>query len=128
MNSEVDAQSGPAHDGPPPLPEIETIFGALVTAASTGGLTDLQAMVAAALCEAMTGVALDPHACLYVTPPQLAEAIAHEDEFFRTRVVQNMMLLALLVKPFPVEVGRRIGDYAEALKLDERMHQDPILL
>ncbi len=124
MTSEVETPSDPANDGPRPLPEIEMIFGALVTAASTAGLTDLQALVAAALCEAMTGVVLDPHACLYVTPPQLAEAIGHEDEFFRNRIVQSMMLLGLLVKPFPIEVGRRIGDYAEALKLDERMHQD----
>lgn len=124
MTSEVDVPSDPAHDGPPPLPEIEAVFGAMVTAASSAGLTDLQAMVAAALCEAMTGVALDPRACLPVTPPQLAVAMGHEDEFFRIRVVQSMMLLGLLVKPFPIEVGRQIGDYAEALELDERMHQD----
>jgi hypothetical protein len=111
--------------GPPTNDEISLIFGAIVTAAAHGGeLTQLQSMLCTALCEAMTGFVLDPNVCDRFTASELAQGVARRDALFRTRIVQNMVLVAMLVRPFSDEAGQRIDEYATALNVDDEFHRE----
>lgn len=126
MNDPVPFPSKSEADfGPPSSAEIELIFGGITTAvAQDGGLTRLQSMLLTALCEAMTGGSFDPDECDRVTESELAEGLARRDEMFRTRVVQSMVLVALLVRPFSEETGQRIDDYATALGVEDEFHRE----
>ncbi len=53
----------------------------------------------------MTSIVLDPNACGRFTASELAQGLARRDALFRTRIVQNMVLVALLVRPFSDETG-----------------------
>lgn len=108
-----------AVDDPPTRDEIETRFGALVTAvAPAGNLTKVQAMVVRSLVEAMAGIRLDPYDCRVVLPAELVPVVDGWDELSKARIVQDMMLVALPVHPFATETGDWIGRYAAAIGAD----------
>jgi hypothetical protein len=95
--------------------------GVASVVAGAGGLTPLQRTLIEALFAAMTGHAVDVDAFRPMTPHDVAVALAPRNLQFRTRVVQNMLLCALVLRPLPEEVADRISETARELGVDESM-------
>ncbi|MCZ7528607.1 MAG: hypothetical protein M5U14_20880 [Acidimicrobiia bacterium] len=89
------------------------------------GWTELQHVLMSAMCEALGGVEFDP--AWYddvVTPMDLARGLARRDEFVRARILQQVVLAALVLNPTPPEVMARIGRVATALGVGEHFLGD----
>ena len=83
-------------------------------------LSELQKVLIEALFEAMTG-----HPAALDAPPvgaeEFAMALARRNAVFRTRIVQNMVLAALVLRPLPRDVADRVAGFARALSVDDGM-------
>jgi hypothetical protein len=106
---------------PPGPEETAAISRALAAAvAGPGGLTATQRLLLDAIVPAMTGhparLAAGP-----LAPDELAAVLARRDLAFRGRIVQLMILGALVVHPLPVEVADRVAAYARELGVDDGM-------
>jgi len=107
---------------PPGAVEVEELGHAVLSAVGTGdGPTPLQIVLVTAMFEAMTGHTVDIADHRHVGPDELAAALARRDEAFRTRIVQVMVLVALIVRPLPVEVADNVVAYSRALGIDDGM-------
>lgn len=107
------------HD-PPTEQEVQLVVNAIATgAAGPGGLTPLQEMLLEAQTEMMTGFSVDQTQRRVVGPRELAEALADRDRIYRVRILQEIILPALLLNPVPSEVGVKIADYGRALGVGE---------
>ena len=107
---------------PPDADETQAIMSAVATAVGgTEGLLPMQVALLEALAPAMTGnhIRLDDRAT--VTAPELAAALSRRTPAFRTRIVQIMVLCALLRHPIPDDVADAVGAYARALDVEEGM-------
>lgn len=107
--------------GPPDATEVALLGRGVVSAVTPpGGLTDLQRVLVTSMFESMTGHPVDTAA-----PPlsagELAAALADRNEAFRTRIVQVMLLGALVLRPLPEEVAGRVANYARELSVDDGM-------
>lgn len=102
---------------PPERDELRLICGGVRTsAAPRSGWTELQQLMMSAQCEALGGIEYDPAwDDDVVSPMQLARGLARRDEFVRSRILQQVVLAALLLDPTPPEVVERIGQVATAL-------------
>lgn len=89
--------------------------------AGPGGLTPLQKVLIEALFPAMTGHPVDVDACPPLSAPEVALALAPRDLQFRTRVVQIMLLCALVLRPLPEVVADQVAACARELGVDEGM-------
>ena len=98
-----------------------TARGIASAAAGPDGLTDIQALLLEALVLALTDHEVDAAALEPVTPAEFAEGMAARNLAFRTRGVQMMLLLALVLRPLPEEVVDHIGAFAHELGVDEGM-------
>jgi hypothetical protein len=102
---------------PPGREELRLICAGVHTnAAPDTGWTELQHVIASAQCKALGGIELDP--AWYddvVTPMDLARGLARRDEFVRSRILQQVVLAAMVLNPTPPEVVERIGQVATAL-------------
>ena len=111
---------------PPGRGELRLICGGVHTnAAPDSGWTELQHVLMSAMCEALGGIELDP--AWYddvVTPMDLARGLARRDEFVRSRILQQVVLAALVLNPTPPEVVERIGQVATALGVGEHFLGD----
>lgn len=97
------------------------ISRAVVAAASPpGGLTATQRLLLRAVVHAMTGHAavLEPPG---VEPGSLARALQHRNLEFRSRIVQIMILVGLVLRPLPEAVAERIASYAAEMGVDDGM-------
>ena len=119
---------------PTPLPDATTVDleppgpdeGALLSRGVTSavapptGLTDIQRLLTEAMFAAMTGypATLDAPP---ITPAAFADGLAPRDLEFRTRIVQLMVLLSLVVRPLPAEVADRVASFARELGVEEGM-------
>jgi hypothetical protein len=94
--------------------------GIMSAMAPPGGITVLQRTLVEAICHAMTGVrvAHDPDP---ISPHEYAERLARRDEAFRSRMVQMMLLGALVLRPLPPVVADQVQAFAGELGVDERM-------
>ena len=106
---------------PPDAAEVQILGRGIVSAVTPpGGLTELQDTLMEATFTAMTGYApvapLDP-----ITAAELAEGLRRRNEAFRTRIVQVMLLGALVLRPIPPEVAERVAAFARALGVDDEM-------
>jgi hypothetical protein len=106
---------------PPSAAEVSLLTRGVVGAVSpAGGLTEVQRVLIEAVFPAMTG-----HPATLEAPPldpgQLADALAHRDEAFRTRIVQVMVLVALVLRPLPRHVAERVAAFARELSVDDGM-------
>jgi len=106
---------------PPDGPEVELLSrGVTAAIAPSTGLTEIQRLLMAAVFEAMTGFpatfGAEP-----LSPAGLAEALRARDAEFRSRIVQIMILGALVLRPLPVDVAEAIADYARELSVDDGM-------
>jgi hypothetical protein len=69
----------------------------------------------------MTGHHIDLQHYETLSAGGLAGALACRNLMFRTRIVQNMLLGALVLRPLPEEVADRVGGYARELSVDDSM-------
>ncbi|MBY5162384.1 hypothetical protein [Salsipaludibacter albus] len=111
---------------PPDRDEIRLICGGVHTnAAPDSGWTELQHVLMGAMCEGLSGFTFDP--AWYddvVTPMDLARGLARRDQFVRARILQQVVLHAMVVTPTPPEVVQRIGQVATALGVDDHFLGD----
>ena len=56
-----------------------------------------------------------------IDPEQFARGLAPRTLDFRTRIVQLMVLMALVLRPLPPEVVERVSAFARELQVDESM-------
>ena len=106
---------------PPDAIEVALLSrGVLSAVTPPGGLTATQRLLAASVFDSMTGhpatFGYDP-----IGPEEFADGLAARTLEFRTRIVQIMVLLALVVRPLPTELTERITDYARELSVEEGM-------
>lgn len=105
---------------PPRQDEVLHVARGVVTAvAPPEGLTRLQALCLRALSDAMTDHTLDLDAVTPITPHEYAVGLARRDEAFRVRMVQMMILLALLLRRLPTEVADRLQEFADELSVGD---------
>jgi hypothetical protein len=98
-----------------------TAIGLASASAHPDGLSDIQRVLLEATCSALTDHAIDLSAFEPVTAHEFAEQLARRNLAFRTRVVQMMVLAALVLRPLPPEVTDRIAGFARELGVDEGM-------
>ena len=107
---------------PPDAAEARLIAGAVAGAtASAGGLTSLQRMMIEAITDSMTGFAVPVSAVPRLGPEEFATAMSTRNELFRSRMVQLMLLSALVLNPLPETVVDRIDRYADELGVSNDM-------
>lgn len=107
---------------PPDAAEAGTLARGITSAVATGqGLTPLQQVLLSAVFTSMTGHPVDPAAATPIGPAEFAEALARRNLEFRTRIVQVMLLAALVLHPLPAQVAQRVRDFAAALGVDDDM-------
>lgn len=107
--------------GPPDAAEVEVLSRGVLTAIRPdGGLTQVQKMLASSLFLAMTGHAVTVGGSP-LGPAEFAQALAGRNAAFRGRMVQVMVLLALVLRPLPAPVARRVAAYSAELGVEEDM-------
>jgi len=90
-------------------------------ASPTGGLADLQRFLLEALFTAMTGYDIDLSTVEPISAHDYALGLARRNLAFRSRMVQVMLLAALLLRPLPSEVVARVSEFSAELGVDESM-------
>jgi hypothetical protein len=88
--------------------------------AGEDGLTEIQAGFLGAVHAALTGVEVDFSRLDPLDPEALARALDAKPPEFRHRVVQDMVLGELVLRPIPTTVARRVEAYAQALGINDR--------
>ena len=108
---------------PPPEPDEVMIMARAVVTAVSGhdGLTDLQHSIITADFAAMSGVHVNPDYLEPIGPVEYSKALRDRDEVFRIRMIQQMVLCALILDPLPPYIVERISRYAYELSVDEDM-------
>ena len=114
-------KTGRENLAPPDAAEVEVLSrGVLAAIRPVGGHTDVQKLLASSLFLSMTG-----HPATFggapLGPGEFAEALAARNAAFRGRIVQIMVLLALVLRPLPPEVARRVAAYSAEMGVDEEM-------
>lgn len=113
---------GQARLGPPDRAEAQSCLDATLTAVDPGdGPTELQQVLIEAAFASMTGHDVTRTPGAPVGPADLAAVLADRDEAFRTRILQMMILGALVLRPLPADVADRVDAYAEELSVDDGM-------
>ena len=104
----------------PDAAEARVIAGGVAGAAAPGGgLTSLQRVMIEALTESMTGFVVPASAVPRLGPEEFARAMTTRNEGFRSRMVQFMLLCALVLNPLSEMARRRVVDVRNVLDLDE---------
>ncbi|HSZ36500.1 MAG TPA: hypothetical protein VK773_05365 [Acidimicrobiales bacterium] len=107
---------------PPDAAEAQTIAcGVAAAAAPAGGLLPVQRSLIIAMTPAMTGHAVTLDAGSALSAPEFARALARRELSFRNRMVQYMVLCALLLHPIPEDVAENVASYARELGVEEGM-------
>lgn len=113
---------GAARLGPPDRAEAQACLDATLAAVDPGdGPTELQQVLIEAAFASMTGHDVTRTPGAPVGPADLAAVLADRDEAFRTRILQMMILGALVLRPLPADVADRVDAYAEELSVDDGM-------
>jgi len=106
---------------PPDADEVAGLSRAIRSAvAGDGELTETQRLLLEAFLPAMTGhpAVLDGAP---LGPEGFGGVLALRSLGFRTRIVQTMVLLALLARPIPLELADRVAAYAREACVEEGM-------
>ena len=107
---------------PPDRALVELMAAGVMTAIRPpGGHTELQQVLMGACFDALTGHAVDTTATPEVGAGQLAEGLARRNAAFRSRILQTMILGALVLRPLPPEVAARVDTYASELSVGDDM-------
>jgi hypothetical protein len=97
------------------------IAAGLVSAArGSRGLTPLQRVLIESIAGSMTGFSVTVDVDV-MDPETFARGLAHRDEGFRIRILQIMILTALVVRPLPNEIADRLDAFAAALSVGDGM-------
>lgn len=112
-----------ATDLTPPGPdEVQHLARGVLTAiAPADGPTELQRLLVGAAFAAMTGHAPATEGQAPVDPEAFAVGMARRNEAFRTRILQTMILGALVLRPLEPAVAERVEAFARALSVDDGM-------
>ena len=104
---------------PPDAAEVRIISQGLVSASAVpDGLTATQQLLVEALVPAMTGFPATLDAPR-ISAHEFAQALMWRNRAFRSRIVQNMVLLGLVLRPLPTSVHEQITLFASAMNVDE---------
>jgi hypothetical protein len=95
--------------------------GAATAAALDGHLSHLQRALLRALFHSLTKHDVDLGTFDPMSASELADHLARRDLVFRSRVVQVMLLAALVLRPLPEQVVKQITEYARELEVEEGM-------
>ena len=107
---------------PPDAAEARTIAGGVAAAvAPDGELTGLQRLLIEALTESMTTFVVPVRQVPRLGPLEFARALTRRNEPFRQRMLQFMLVCALVLVPLPDEVVTRIEEYAFELGVSNDM-------
>jgi hypothetical protein len=107
---------------PPDAAEAQLLADGMATAvAGAEGLLPAQQRLIEALFPAMTGHDVEVGGRAPVSSEQLAAALRRRDASFRSRVIQLMLLCALVRNPMPRDVADSVTEYAGALGVEEGM-------
>jgi hypothetical protein len=108
--------------GPPDAEEARVIAGGVVGAVAVNGeLTSLQRLLVESLMESMTGFVVPARHVPRLGPEEFARVMAARNEEFRQRMLQFMLLCALVLTPLPDVVVERVEAYAHELGVDNDM-------
>ena len=117
----VAVRNGASADGQPSVDEIRSVARGIATAVSpAGGLEPVQASLLGAITEALGGVQVDFHDLEPMSPDELSAVLEGRDVESRRRIVHQMVLGELILKPLPPEVARRVALYAETLGVEDQ--------
>ena len=106
---------------PPDATEVAALCrGVHGVVAPAGGLTELQRLLIDASFTAMTGFPSDIDGSP-LTVPEFAEILAARDAAFRARIVQMVVLFALVLRPLPPDVIARATEFASEVGVEEGM-------
>lgn len=94
--------------------------GIATAVAADGVLNEVQISLLTEVTDALLDVRVDFGTLEPLDADDLGEALAGESEDFRRRVVHQMVLGELILRPIPPEVARRVAVYAEALGIDDQ--------
>jgi hypothetical protein len=107
---------------PPDAAEADVLARGVIGAVTPpDGLTPLQDILVQAMFEAMTGHLVTPRDVEPLGCAEFAEALANRNEMFRHRIVQVMLLGALVLSPLPEAVASQVEAYARELGVDDGM-------
>jgi len=107
---------------PPVWEETAATARGIATAVSPpGGLTGLQRILLESVLKAMTGHAIPLAGFEPLGPAELADVLRLRNLAFRTRIVQIMLLAALVLRPLPGSVVDQVGACATELNVDESL-------
>lgn len=84
------------------------------------GLTEVQQSLLGALLLALHGVEVDVAGLEPLGPEALAQELGATPASVRHRIVQDMVLGELVLRPIPQDTARRVHSYAQALGIDDR--------
>jgi hypothetical protein len=107
---------------PPGLEETASTARGIASAVSPpDGLTSLQRILLESIFRAMTGHAVPLDGFEPLSPEDLAEVLRFRNLAFRTRIVQIMLLAALVLRPLPESVVDKVGTCARELSVHESL-------
>jgi len=107
---------------PPTAQEVEAAARGVATAmAPPEGLRDLQRALLEAFFPAMTGHPVQLARFEPMSPAELGAVLRLRNAAFRTRIVQIMLLGALILRPLPTSVVEQVEACARELAVDEDM-------
>src|SRR5579871_1108839 len=108
--------------GPPNAEEARIIAGGVAGAVAIDGkFTSLQRMLMEATLESMTGFVVPVEHLPRLTAEQFARAVAPRDALWRQRMLQFMLVCALVLSPLPEEVVDSIEAYSRELGVSNDM-------
>jgi hypothetical protein len=108
--------------GPPEPDEVDFVTRGIMTAIRPAtGHTETQRLLMTASVDALTGHRVDVAALAAIEPADFAVGLAARNEAFRTRVVQLMILGALVLRPIPPAVVDQVSAFARELSIDDAM-------
>jgi hypothetical protein len=107
---------------PPDAAETRVIAGGVAAAvAPSGGLTGLQRMIIESITDSMTGFVVPAASVPRLDASAFARALADRDARFRERMVQFMLICALVLNPLPEDIVERVESYAREMSVDDSM-------
>ncbi|MEM9562811.1 MAG: hypothetical protein AAGA93_09355 [Actinomycetota bacterium] len=107
---------------PPDAGEVQaTADGVLSAIRPDDGPTEFQALLVGAAFESLTGHLPDTAGRPVISPSDFAAGMANRNEAFRTRILQTMILGALVLRPLPPEVADRIESFSRELSVGDGM-------
>jgi hypothetical protein len=107
---------------PPDAEEAQVLADGIVSAVGgRDGLLPVQRSLIEALFPAMTGYAVSLDERPSLTIHEFAAALARRDLQFRSRIVQQMLLCALVRRPLPEDVVEAVVAFEDELGVEESM-------